>query len=1631
MNVLDEVQKNERTKEILSSVNLGDVGDMANHPLVDVECRAIKNGLLRWKTRDGVEVMGSFRDVPEEIRNSAPMGLPGPDGSTAFIKVELKIEEGLHIGRQVDTWGRLGRWVALRTDEWYALTDAIKVGAVYAMQNVPSLLLGEWNVFDVEAPSKNMAITQVWTNASTSKCTLDLFCGIGGWEHGAKRCSTEEAKGTICVGVDICREALVTMQRNFGGVILTESQLLNYLKEKRGVINENVFLWADVRSLKWRAMLAITPAVEVRMSPPCVSWSNAGNRAGLASATGDLFVKSCELVSIIQPVQCFIENVAAIKTHDHWKEVEKAMRQIGMWGPFTTRADLKLVTANCRNRFLAIMMRYEPKVFNFWERWPTLTHLVRDLEERRLDHKATCLEEVKITDDVIKILKDCKLLPKNIRAQWGTLRVPERIVENVRFPSDQTTPCFMHSYTKQHELPGLGDKGLLAFGIKTETGARYYHQCEIANELAFEPNAVWPRDLTTAAAQLGNSVSPAHAAYAYHAATVAHGRSTVSHEEMLKNHFFPRPNLQKCEAWSSDQWVTLVNRQEPESEAFEIQIHVGHCHVFTRIATGEETYAQVLQRTLPAYLWSKVDAVFEIGEDRDRKTDMANRIASQHIRVTYAPMPLTLQNGTRLPVHPLETVAETRAKISKELGWPLAEVRLWIGKLLPVDDTRMYAFAGEQVYVQRLKKGDKQPALDCQKGEERHASAPSDLRCQSRTPRRENADIRAYGTTDLREEDAKTLAYATPRISDAARLNQVMLHFGGHPPVRSETTRCHNIHGGTNTYTRWRIGLCEELTTWCAQDEIAMLMREIAFETGRSIAEPLVWNQVQGMLRKPDNLAPTPMPRDQRHKEAYPICADGHWIVVLPTYHEEHIHVRVIGQDPAECNALVDALLDMIGRDTQNVRAIVQVPSADMPHWCGYTSVIALRRHWRASTHPSWVRTEDSYADLVHSGHMDDHMQNAINAFVRQAKRECCQEVVAFAYAARMVCAGDVCLNPPLAFGGANKIEGQRKIVNELALNAIRAGIELTQATLLANSLVRAVAREKIDQTLAIPSESVRLEEIRRLAEHAKITWPKQTSLPTKGKGKGKSKAKGKVERQYRANQFVLKLDRFTNEDGTQCAQLKQMAPRATGVVLMDPHEAEPWIRDNVAHSVEELAIIVLGPNCPIAPTPQCHPVTVPAIGSDGHPVLVKGCMHQVGGKAVKIHSGDQKIQVHDTYVIAISCYADELTETEWATVVKSPVRATLDLLAVPSEERSFQGPPWGRTWSDGRRQTTQDTAISLQYHVRVTQEHLKAYMCASGTKGTYVTLRDQNTPHAGEYSIIWMKGTAVEIMAQLSQNIDHYGVVRAMRKGDKASRGVRVRTRDFSKIFQQLRPQEDIPDVRPVIWMGKISPTPKGASAKDVAEWIQQQNWQARPIRALNSSVWLIGFTHEMRPEAFTTWNDAPILLQELRPRRQPLEQTIIAGRPPTGAQDNPREPDDPWAAYLKRTGAANNMPPSAQVAKRAVEAPLEDRFKQHQSQIDELRQNITALTDQVQQGQHKIACEHKELKKEVSQLQGTVQEQIQQATKSFEESVSKALKRQENTQEKRFEQLIEMLQGNQTGPSPPRKKERAEGQI
>ena len=155
----------------------------------------------------------------------------------------------------------------------------------------------------------------------------------------------------------------------------------------------------------------------------------------------------------------------------------------------------------------------------------------------------------------------------------------------------------------------------------------------------------------------------------------------------------------------------------------------------------------------------------------------------------------------------------------------------------------------------------------------------------------------------------------------------------------------------------------------------------------------------------------------------------------------------------------------------------------------------------------------------------------------------------------------------------------------------------------------------------------------------------------------------------------------------------------------------------------------------------------------------------------------------------------------------------------------------------------------------------------------------------------------------------------------------------------------------------------------------------------------------------------------------------------------------EDPWRTWIENKGGSGlghagihskpSLPPVATQPPRRLEAPIEDRFNQHQTAIQELREKNEkdtealrsdiaklekTITAQQQQVQHNLEMTNAEFRA----VRTETQNHLQTLSSTFQDTLQKALQQHDHQMYNQFNELKQLMMGQESKLSPPQKKSR-----
>ena len=296
----------------------------------------------------------------------------------------------------------------------------------------------------------------------------------------------------------------------------------------------------------------------------------------------------------------------------------------------------------------------------------------------------------------------------------------------------------------------------------------------------------------------------------------------------------------------------------------------------------------------------------------------------------------------------------------------------------------------------------------------------------------------------------------------------------------------------------------------------------------------------------------------------------------------------------------------------------------------------------------------------------------------------------------------------------------------------------------------------------------------------------------------------------------------------------------------------------------DELGVLVLGHVCP-DPAQCAKRLSFPACSrSCGSNLLLAGCLHNVGGKAIGTSKqADYRVDLPDTLCCTFVAYSDEFSPERWSQLVLSPVKLMLAAFEEAQTTKAVTA-PWGRTFKAKGKPAPPNLADQVSFQARVSAQECDGLLLASGHNSIYITPRKLDHSLVTGYAIIWIGPWRPEALKAALQIQDQRGLVRA-----KGRFGLRVPEARHDAVYAQLRPGQPVPAKIAVSSLFRVGPIPTGADAAALCTWANKFGWPIRAIKALGPSHWLVG-SAKSPPLAWPLFNGQTVLINPVQQREQ-----------------------------------------------------------------------------------------------------------------------------------------------------------------
>ena len=475
----------------------------------------------------------------------------------------------------------------------------------------------------------------------------------------------------------------------------------------------------------------------------------------------------------------------------------------------------------------------------------------------------------------------------------------------------------------------------------------------------------------------------------------------------------------------------------------------------------------------------------------------------------------------------------------------------------------------------------------------------------------------------------------------------------------------------------------------------------------------------------------------------------------------------------------------------------------------------------------------------------------------------------------------------PACAGGGVKDENLNWSKTRLAALCLAKGIDLNATTCFVDAVAAAANNQKLWKALQSGSDEDKWQQVVHFAKAAQVAMPEGTNHVAKAELRARSavqRRKQDLRVQITAAEVCLTPGFFKNEDGSDAAILEGLRPGVSGVLLADPKHAVELLRTMRGIQPDELALVVLGHNCP-NPKECNQQLSFPAKGRNcGSQLLLAGCLHNLGGKQVSVaQQHNVTVDLPDVVYCTFTVHADECDAANWKAFSEYPVKTVVAAFGDAGLDKVLSE-PWGRRHLLKGKGATPNLADQVSFHARVDQKTCDTLLACSGHNLVYMIPRRQDHSLQPGYSVIWIGQSRAEALKAALQVPGQLGIVRA-----KNRYGLRVHEAKHDSTFQQLRPGQTMPSKVAVSHLFRLGPVPPSADASAVQAWATASNWKVKVLKALGPQHWLIGSEIEP-PLAYPSFNGQTVLITQVQQRS--MQQRIVqAGPAATEATTGPHQ--------------------------------------------------------------------------------------------------------------------------------------------
>ena len=589
--------------------------------------------------------------------------------------------------------------------------------------------------------------------------------------------------------------------------------------------------------------------------------------------------------------------------------------------------------------------------------------------------------------------------------------------------------------------------------------------------------------------------------------------------------------------------------------------------------------------------------------------------------------------------------------------------------------------------------------------------------------------------------------------------------------------------------------------------------------------------------------------------------------------------------------------------------------------------------------------------------------------------------------------------------GGPSKL--QQRVLQQSSIAAIllEHGFDLKWITSTTEKMLSKYSITKLQQVTSVTPGPNRLQAVLNLIQDAGIQLP-EPSKPASQKlpmGAPWQPKRRKNDAQLNPMEFRIMPQFFTNQDGSEVLQLDTFQPQATGLALMLPDQAAPFLKGDVLSS-DELAIVVLGP-LPQQVDMTSKPIRFPALNMDRQMVLLSGHLFQLGAREIQVKEGDpDQIKPEECALVALTMHKSEWSQDDWTQLVSKPIPFLRSIFAKAGFDQAVLS-IWGKSLRHGRSPSSPHQAESLQLHCSILASKLHKFLAKSGFNSIYTTPKNADGKLDQTYKVIWVKedSSSMSVLSMKAPNC--LGLV----KGSN-SLGLRFHQDDHAKAWEVLCPGQDPPKFQTGDLLYKAEGLPFGTTAEMMTTWGSKLQWPVVPIRALGPQSWLLRCSAHP-PPGLCMFNSNVVLLRHLPPKFMSSEPVVLGPRASKTVPPAPlRLSDDPWANW--------KGPRLSDSVSKPVEGPTEARLTAQDEKISTLQKTLEKMSHTQEEFTVATSKRFEEMEQRETSKMKTVTATIEAMRGDIDSSLKQVMQQSTQLMDTRLTELKQMLRQSSKRP-------------